>query len=599
MPATGRQLFSRKYLSPDTQTIIGVSADERGQIVDRDSVVAAERDAYRAQHGVLSEGLSAHLDRLPEDSAEGIPVVAWLDESTLSLPAMPERRVWESAAELDAWVAESNRILAVRQSLMEAAARDVLVGVEDVQVHGALPIATGVAKASRLRALKTDGRLASLSAIPEKIAHQTDLADAAAFMRVTGSNSLNGSGFKGGGVPAGVWHPGYPNFVSQLGTPTYRMSNATTNGDQHLAYMIASIRNNRSVPSRGTGFAPSASVVVANFNDSSGQTFLNNAIDAYNWARYTRGVPILNQSWHLAESGMLNGYPANEEESGDQDFLDRMLDYGAMNYPYLLPIQAAGNISVDGEYVNHKGWNNLVVGQDLQSTSMASTSVSRNGNDGHELPHVTAGVDYSMSMFDNPDGTPVVTANGATSVAAAVMTGFAASVISVDPYLAQYPEVLRAVLMASAKNVVGGELNQDWGVDQQDGAGRPDGAYARDIAQHRTSNTSGLGAAGYQIASFGSSGQSRTLSFTTPGGHVKVAISWFAKISGANYVDTSLSDLDVRLFDSSGNLLSYSIQSNQPAELVTADVPAGTYTIRVEGYSVPYSTIYGVAWVTQ
>lgn len=596
--ATDRTLYSRKYFDRNNAAIVGITSDSEGRTVDRSEALAQEHAAYRARYGAFSKALAERVARLPQDSNESIPVMLWLDESSLTLPEFPKREVWSGDAELHAWKAESERVLNERRRLIEAAAHDL--GIDELQSHAPLPVAVGLARGAKLLELKHDARVSSIEEIGDRGSVAGDLADAASFMRLTGAGSLHASGYQGSGVNAGIWHPGYPNFTNQLSSPTYRSTTAQPANEQHLAYMIASVRNGRTTPSRGTGFAPSASVRVANF-DWLGDypTIINNAIGAYNWARDAMQTPVLNQSWHLEYDGTFNGYPGNEQTNGDQTYLDRLLDYGAFNYPYVLPIQAAGNINVADEFVNHKGWNSLVVGQDLQAAAMAPESCFRNGNAGNELPNVTAGVDDTMSMFENPDGSPVVTASGGTSVAAALMTGFAASVISADPILTYYPEVLRAVIMASAKNVVGQEMQLDWSIDQQDGAGRPDGVFARMIARNRTNATSGLGAAGYQIASFGATGQSRSLSITTPAGHLKVAISWFAKVSGANFANASLSDLDLRINDSTGNTLAYSVQGDEPAEVIGIDVPAGTYTLQVSGYAVSYDTIFGLAWVTQ
>lgn len=589
LPVSGRTLYSRKYFDRETAEVRGVATDAQGALVDKDEALAEERRLYGERYGAFSEALASRVESLASDSQEHIPVMLWLDESALGLPEFPARKVWNTDAQLKKWVADSESVLQERRKRIEAAARAVADGFDGVAVHAPLPLVVGTARAAKLNQLKHDTRVTSMHALGGDGAMVGDLADAANFMRVTGPDSLHNSGYKGSGVKAGVWHAGSPNFTSQLGAPSYRSTSALPANEQHLAYMIASVKNGRTTPSRGTGFAPSASIYVANFSAISPfAESATNAIEAYNWARNTIETPVLNQSWHLYLTQDYLGYPADEQESGDQSYIDRLLDYGARNYPYVLAVQAAGNIDVPDEFVNHKGWNTLVVGQDAQGAQMVSGSCFRNGNPGHELPHVTAGVDDSMSMFENPDGSAVVTNSGGTSVAAALMTGFAASVISADPLLTYYPEVLRAIIMASAKNVVGQEMHADWGIDQQDGAGRPDGAFARNIARNRTSATSGLGAVGYQIASFDSTGQTRSLSITTPGGHLKVALSWFAKVSGTNFVNTSLSDLDIRILNSTGSVLAYSLQGDEPAEVIGIDVPAGTYTLAINGYSVPY-----------
>ena len=196
-----------------------------------------------------------------------------------------------------------------------------------------------------------------------------------------------------------------------------------------------------------------------------------------------KDVTVINQSWHTAKGygtitkgGVSYGY--DSEYGGNVTFDDQYIDLVASTYPYPSFCQASGNIdSTANEYVNHKGYNTIVVGQDLRDGGIASTSVFRNPSSKQELPHVTCGVSTNpgVSIFENPDGSSVVTPNGATSLASAMCTGFVAAIQSINPALLKNsPWAIRALLMAGADN----DLISVWDdatIDRKAGAGRLNG----------------------------------------------------------------------------------------------------------------------------
>ena len=191
---------------------------------------------------------------------------------------------------------------------------------------------------------------------------------------------------------------------------------------------------------------------------------------------------VVSQSFHRGSEPGGSGLQAD----------DLLKDLLALRWPYPTIVQAAGNFwlgDADGitppedEFVNHKGYNTLAVGNhDDTAGAMSGDSVFRNPTTTHgdrELPEVAA------------NGTGV-SANGqsmsGTSFAAPATAGVTALLQDVDGVLCSWPEGCRAILMASAgRNVRGSTWWQDVvsHVDGRDGAGAVDAQAGVLIAQQR------------------------------------------------------------------------------------------------------------------
>lgn len=589
LPQTGRILCFRKFRNALGKTDI-YAEDQSGNIIDLEKAIDTENLALRVRRGNWSEDVEAFMANPNIDS---VNVFIWLKDHVIR---EVEKLVSGNSEELKKW--EKKHI--DRQSELKrhrkVNTQDVLGRIgrnslkidslylensiqQGAQLFESAPFFMSRVGRGQLNVLKHYKLVASIS-IANDENEQYDLADAAWYMNV---DLLHESG-NGTGVKTGVWHPGYPNFTSQLGSPTYRVGSGTS--DQHLAYMITSIRNNRTIPTNGTGFAPGANLYVANYGSSSQRH------QAFDWA-INQGLRVLNQSWHMP----------TQETSGSADFDDRKGDYFARNYPFTLLVQAAGNLDVVNEFVNHKGYNNLVVGQDLQTNMVEPNSVTRNPSSGQELPHVTAGVDHSMNMFEDALGNSVITANGASSVAAAVMTGFAASVIAVHPSLADKPEAVRAIIMTSAWNVTDNTWWADRYVDGHDGAGRPDGYSAKEMALRQGSEGIPAGTSGWIHSDFNfihTSPEYRQSVAVGFGGILTVGLSWFADVSGANFENVKLPDLDLEVYRD-GVFVEGSYQVPDPIEMLhLTNLAPGTYEIRVLNYSLngAPNVFFGLAWMS-
>ncbi|MBA2302030.1 MAG: hypothetical protein H0W08_05300 [Acidobacteria bacterium] len=150
--------------------------------------------------------------------------------------------------------------------------------------------------------------------------------------------------------------------------------------DEHSRLTHAVIRNRQRTGS--LGLAPACNLFSANSTD----------LDALAWA-VEQGCTVISQSFHRDD----------EPGRSSLNFDDVYKDWLAIHIPYPTICQAAGNFwatdpdDIDppqDEFVNHKGFNGLVVANhDDTGTSMSGSSVFRNLASPHgdrELPDVSA-----------------------------------------------------------------------------------------------------------------------------------------------------------------------------------------------------------------
>jgi hypothetical protein len=317
---------------------------------------------------------------------------------------------------------------------------------------------------------------------------------------------------------------------------------------------------------------------------------------------------VVNQSFHRS----------SEPGSGALSSDDLYGDYLALHWPYPLIVHAAGNFwdgDPDGitppssEFVNHKGFNTISVGNHNDSASaMETSSVFRDPSSPHgdrELPEISA------------NGTGV-TADGitmtGTSQASPAVAGVAALLQGTSATLKHWPEGCRAILLASAtRNVRDSSWWQDVlsTVDGRDGSGAVNAAEARQVALNRRWRSAPATRRGWDIgllssSDFGGGGLSTfEYKILVPGfilgpRNVKVALAWTSKISsflGLIYTSNLTVDLDLKVFDGSGVQVGYSGSYDNSYEIAEfVGQPGKSYTIRIRRWSGTDSTWYGLAW---
>jgi subtilisin family serine protease len=421
-----------------------------------------------------------------------------------------------------------------------------------------------------------------------------DLADSIA---IANSDDVHALGYKGSGVKVAIWENA-PDVTTNLSiTARYKTSGLTTSDHaRHTHGIVKNIEANKP-----HGHAPSCSLHSANTKD----------LDALRWAAKDKGCTVISQSFHRS----------SEPESGSLSFDDIYKDWLILQWPYPTICQAAGNYWLgdydeidppEDEYVNHKGYNSLGIGNHNDTASaMSGDSVLRNPATNHgdrELPEIAA----------NGTGVTAVglTMSG-TSMASPAAAGCAALIQSVDGTLKSWPEGGRAILLAGAKRNIAG---QTWwrdvvaDTDASDGSGAVDALEAVNIAKQRRSRNAAATGRGWDVGTLRSSdigaNKRTTFSYSVKLGnsffsprHVKVALAWDSKITmfplGINLpiASTLTIDLDLQIFDSRGVQVGYSGSWDNSYEIAEFEgQPGETYTIKIRRWSGTDSVWYGIAW---
>ncbi|MBA3599562.1 MAG: S8 family serine peptidase, partial [Methylibium sp.] len=405
--------------------------DEAGRKVDLERELRRLAQRRQKTYGALHPSLHQAIGRRAAD--EPIEVAVWLRMPETVLADKPlkgriRRRPEAEERERAQWQAQAKRFA-------EAARR---YGLEVARLDPAAPLLYGRIPAGQVAELAASSKVAAV------FLHETegfdDLGDSIA---IANSDDAHADGFTGAGVNVAVYERGPDNTANLPITARFESDPDTS---QHSRHVHGIIRNTeRRAPN---GHAPGCNLHSANSYD----------LDAIRWAAEDRGCTVISQSFHRD----------SEQTSSGLSFDDIYKDHLALRWPYPTICEAAGN-GATTEYVNHKGFNRLTVGNHNDTASgMAGDSVFRNPASSHgdrELPEIAA----------NGTGvTAVGVTDGGTSMATPAVAGAAALIQQANATLQSWPEGCRAILMAAAwRNPAAGTWRADViaGVDAADGAG--------------------------------------------------------------------------------------------------------------------------------
>jgi hypothetical protein len=545
---------------------VALAFDPDGRQVDGEARLAEHQKSLASKLGKVHPVLDAAARSAKQ--GEGLLVDVWFDIDE-GEPGAADRPLHDCDVD-----AAGRRAEELRQKMREQT-RELAASlgdyVEVVEVDEAAPVVTMRVPASAVRELADRDEVAGLFLHEEEV---------------------HASGETGPGVRVSVWERGPTSNADLVIAGKYKSNPSTSNHSQNVH---AIIRNKES--GSPNGHAPGCNLYSAN----------DMARAALTWAVKDQDCTVINQSFHRS----------SEPGSGVLSSDDLYGDWLALHWPYPLIVHAAGNFwngdpdninPPSSEYVNHKGYNTISVGNhNDDADAMATSSVFRNPTAPHgdrELPEIAA------------NGTSVtadsITMTG-TSQASPAVAGVAALIQGTSATLKHWPEGCRAILLASAtRNVRGGTWWQDVvaGVDARDGAGAVNAAEARSVALNRRWRNAPATRRGWDVGLLTSSDfggdklstfeyQVSLPSWVFGPRNVKVALAWTSKVSssGGLYTSNLTVDLDLKIYDGNGVQVGYSGSWDNSYEIAEfVGQPGKTYTIRIRRWSGTDSTWYGIAW---
>jgi len=585
----GKYVELMKGTNRKTGRPVALAFDQGGARVDADRLFKKGEAARAKRLGKMHEDLFAHLEGSSGDELVNVAVWARVDddvapEDKRGLEGVDgEPRMPEIVQRREKVFREHTRILAGITEEM---------GARHVRMDDLAPVVFTRLNVDAIRKLSQREEVLGMFLYdPEGIEDLEDSID------IANSDDVHSTGIGGAGVNVAVWESG-PTSTAELEIEDrYDSTPSTSDHSQHVHGIIKNIQ--RSAPN---GHAPNCDLYSANSTD----------LDALRWAVKDQGCTVINQSFHRS----------SEPGSGSLSFDDIYKDWLALHWPYPTILQAAGNFwngDPDGisppssEFVNHKGFNSLAVGNhDDSAGAMSTSSVFRNPTSSHndrELPEVSA------------NGTSVTTVGltmSGTSMASPAAAGITALLQSQVSTLRSWPEGCRAILMAGAtRNVVGDTWWQDVidDDDASDGSGAVNARESQRIAQSRRGRDSSATLRGWDVGTlddgdFDSNGMSDFVyRVQVPGfwfgpRHVKVSLAWNSKVSTFSIFGNEIPlgsqltvDLDLKIFNGSGNQVGYSGSWDNSYEIAEFDAnPGETYEIRIRRWSGTDWTWYGLAW---
>jgi subtilisin family serine protease len=578
---------SAKVVDPEG-AVHGVAFDITGNEVDVDGLAAEASAVRRAQFGAVDPTLDTLLQNAPDEPRA---VLIWLREpASAHLPDRPE------AAGKPLEPSEIDRIYADLDArrgelvapLVDAVLADILRFDERAVGLTPTPAIAATLDAKQIGALAGDERIDMIYDAPVAT---TELGVA---KQTTGVTQVHGTGLDGTGVRVGVvevggrtesasWliRPVQQNTTNVCANPTQHTTNVTSVIAGHRVNVFGQIVGEDGVSKR-------ADVLVGGSCTGVTAQLQAAATRAADW-----GARTINLSW---------GSDTNLVTGGGDRFFDEMVhnrwrtivksagnrNCGNTGGPGGMPDADVTNPGLAYNVITVGGLDDRGTAQWSDDTMYACSSfgdpTSQNGD--REKPELVAPA-ANIEMVD--PGPANLAVDSGTSFAAPHVTGVTALLMQQNSRLTIWPEITRAILMASATHNIEGSTR----LSDQDGAG----GMAADRASGIVGNPPAWNGVAFNCST------PHTLDLTTRAmgrrTHHRVAISWTTDPAFADYTTRPSADIDLQVVDSLGHVVATSASFDNTTEIVEFDSwTAGTYTVRAINFRCDRSTFLGWAWDT-
>ena len=586
----GAYITAMKAVSRKSGEATEMAFDERGKKVDLDKHRTEMLKRQADRFGRIDPTLFREIEKAKPN--ERVPVVIWPrieleaapyekpTDRRLMEPPEEERRVTAKLRDAHGRLAEVAKKVGLRLGK----------GKKDEEADEGVPCIQTEATVAQIRDLAKDEAVGAIY-----FDDQTAINDLTNSINVARSNQAHLAGFDGTGIRVGIWEEG-PSDTSQLDFEA-RFDSSPPASD-HARLTSGIVKNIQRTGPRG--HAPDCDLYSANSYSTA----------ALRWAVRDQHCTVVSQSFHRRSEARNSGLQSD----------DILKDWLALRWPYPTIVQAAGNFwngddddidPPENEYVNHKGFNSLAIGNhDDTAANMSGSSTFRNPASAHgdrELPELAANGTGVSAVGESMSG---------TSFSSPATAGVAALIQDVDSVLCSWPEGCRAILLAAAgRNVRGDTWWRDVvnDVDGRDGAGAVDAMAGVTIARQRRSRNAPPTRHGWDVGTLSSAvvGGDRLATFryrvSVPRlllfPKVKVALAWDSAVTtifGIPLTSRLTVDLDLIVRDSHGNQVASSASWDNSYEVAEFNGrPGETYDIIIRRWSGTDSVWYGVAWTVR
>ena len=589
-PELGRTVVVFK-IRDGAGTLHRVAVDDASKVVDVQELAAADRAARTSRDGALD---AAVIERLRQSPDARHSVIVWIVDRSRGRDSRPPIRAERlSTSQIDA-LYERNE--AARAADLAPQLARVMERVRRVDPAARASTASpALAMTANGDALKTLARDPDIDRIYLDLNGTPESGESAKI--ATGISGLHAGGLKGSGVRVAMTEAeGLVEPASLLLNPIVQDSTNVCSTPSAHTTEVAGIIKGRRITIFGTtagleGAAPLVTLRVGGSCSTNSVELMEASTRAANW-----GARVISMSW---------GLDTQLKAAGVDRFYDdmtfnrwRTVVKSAGNRGCKTPADESSGPGSGLTTTPGLGFNVITVGgfDDADTGPWADDSlyvctsfanpISTHGD--REKPELSApAVDLTVTTT----GPANMTVASGTSGASPMVASAVALMIERNGLLSFWPEIVRAILMATATHNIEGSGR----LSDKDGAGGLNAAEAVSLAQDPKRN----GGQWYTCDGSTASPLRLTTLIVPPRTRQRIVISWDTDPSDPNYPNEPTADIDLEVVDAQGRILAASRSFDGANEIVDFNTFTGaTVTVQAVKFRCDLPTWLGWAWHT-